>query len=79
MANREEVVTVEVGEDPNRVRVVFRGVTHEGSWNDDEEVQADEGSDELLLWSAMSAWEGEDGEYETDVGTLEDQGRWTAP
>ncbi len=79
MANREEVVTVEISEDPNRVRVVFRGTTHEGSWNDDEEVVPDEGSDELLLRSALLAWEGESGEYETDVGTLEDQGHWSAP
>lgn len=77
--DRLDTAKVTISEDPNRVTVVLAGRTHSGSWNDEEEVEADEGSDEPLLRSALLAWEGEDGEHEQEVGTLEDQGHWTAP
>ncbi len=79
-----ETAHVVVTEDPNRIEVTFRGKKHSGTWTDadddgnDGEVEPDEGSDGMLLHSAMLAWGGQD-EEDIPVSNLEAQGYWTAP
>lgn len=74
---------VKVTEGPNRVEVTLRGKVHSGTWTeydedtgDDGYVDADEGSDEMLLQSAMAAWGGDE-ESDIPVDELEAQGYWT--
>ena len=73
------MIKITVTERPQTVRVEHDGRTHTARWRDGEvlsRVQGDEG----LLRAALTAWSGQEGEWEISPSDLGEQGGgWWAP
>lgn len=74
-----KMVKIRIEEDPNRVYVEFAGEKSHGDW-DEGEVSNVQG-DEAILLAALSAWTGQEGEWEITAEDLElfGGGYWAVP